>query len=111
MNTVAVSAGILAQSPAKGPGLVPTLLLWGGVFLIFYLFFILPQVRRQRKEKEFRNTLQKGQRVATLSGIHGRVVAVEDTSVLLEVDEGVKLRVDKVAIGRSLDTPAESAKK
>jgi preprotein translocase subunit YajC len=85
-------------------------LLYGAVFIVFFLFFIRPNMQRQKKDKLFRESLQKGSRVATVSGIHGKVVSIEDGTVLLEVDEGVKLRFDKSAIGRSLDVVAPTSK-
>lgn len=104
-SAVFAQAGGQAQSPLS------MIILWGGVFIIFYVFFILPQMRRQKKDKEFRKGLDKGQRVVTLSGIHGKVVSVEEHTVLLEVDEGVKLRMNKDAVARPLDQkPAETKK-
>lgn len=78
-----------------------------GIFVVFYFFLILPQRRQQKREQEFRNSLKKGDKVITTSGIHGEIVAIEGETLLLEVDKNVKLRIDKAAI-RSYAQAAES---
>lgn len=96
---------LLQAAPAAG-GQNPysMLLLWGGVFVIFFFFFIRPQMQRQKKDKLFRENLKKGDRVVTAGGVYGRIVSVEDAVVLLEVDEGVKMRVRKVAVTELAET-------
>lgn len=69
-------------------------------FAIFYMFFIRPQMSKQKKEKNFRANLKKGDRVITLGGIHGRISSLDDRSVLLEVDDKMKLRVQRSHIGQ-----------
>ncbi len=76
-----------------------------GIFAVFYFFLILPQRRQQKKEQEFRNSLKKGDKVITSSGIYGEIVSIEGDTVLLEVDKNVKIRVEKVAI-RSYAQPS-----
>lgn len=68
------------------------------IIVIFYFFMIRPQMKRQKELKKFREALKKGDKVLTTGGIYGRVVEIEDHTVLLEVDSNVKIRVDKVAI-------------
>jgi preprotein translocase subunit YajC len=73
-------------------------LLLGGIFLIFYLFMIRPQQKRQKEEKVFRENLSKGDKVMTIGGLHGRVESLDDTTALLSVDSNVKLRFEKSAL-------------
>jgi len=70
------------------------------IFLIFYIFVIRPQQKREKKRKAMIGAVRKGDRVVTAGGIHGKVHQVEDgaTSVLLDVDGGIKLRVEKQSI-------------
>jgi preprotein translocase subunit YajC len=82
----------------SGPGIWPNILLMGGVIGIFYFFLILPQQRRAKKEKEFRDSLKKGDSVVTIGGLHGKIVHLDEHTVLLEVDNNVKLKFDRTAI-------------
>lgn len=68
------------------------------LMVVFYFFMIRPQQKKAKDAKKFRESLQKGSKVITIGGIHGRVVEVNDSTVLLEVDGNVKLRFEKTAI-------------
>ena len=68
------------------------------LFAIMYFFMIRPQNKKAKKEREFRNSLKEGDDVMTIGGLHGRVHRVEDTTVVLEVATGVKLKFEKSAI-------------
>jgi preprotein translocase subunit YajC len=59
-------------------------------------------MKRSKDQKKFRETLEKGQKVVTIGGIHGRIVEIQETTVSVEVDNNVKLRVEKSAI--AIDT-------
>ncbi|MCX7605991.1 MAG: preprotein translocase subunit YajC [Bacteroidia bacterium] len=89
--------GGAASAPSTTPMLIQLVFLVG-IFVVFYFFLILPQRRQQKKEQEFRNSLKKGDKVVTSSGIHGEIVAIEGDTLLLEVDKNVKLRIEKAAI-------------
>jgi preprotein translocase subunit YajC len=66
-----------------------------GLIAIFYFFMIRPQQQKQKKQKNFSENLKKGDTVVTVGGIHGKISAIEGDSVLLEVDRGVKIRLEK----------------
>lgn len=68
------------------------------IIVVFYFFMIRPQVKRQKELRKFRDSLQKGDNVITTGGIYGKVAEIKDTTVILQVDEGVKLKVDKSAV-------------
>lgn len=70
------------------------------IFVVMYLFMIRPQKKRQKELTNFRNTLQNGTKVITAGGIYGTVREVTDDSVLVEVDNGVKIRVVKSMVMR-----------
>lgn len=70
--------------------------------VVFYLFFIRPQQKKQKEQKKFRDNLQAGDRVITIGGIHGKVLEVTDTTVLVNSD-GTKLRFSKSAIQQSTE--------
>ena len=86
------------------------------IIVVFYFFMIRPQMKKQKQEKEFRESIQKGAKVVTIGGLHGRILEVNDRTFLIEIDTNVKVRVEKSAISadgtRGLETassiPAKS---
>ena len=68
------------------------------IFGIMYFFMIRPQRKQQKELEQFRNALQKGDKVITAGGIYGTVDEVKDRYVVLKVDGETKLRVDKSSI-------------
>jgi preprotein translocase subunit YajC len=68
------------------------------IVIVFYLFFIRPQMKRSKDQKKFRESLEKGQKVITIGGIHGRIVEIQDTTVTIEVENQVRLRIEKSAV-------------
>jgi preprotein translocase subunit YajC len=88
---------ILAQANGEQGGGMSFFILLGGMFLIMYLFMIRPQVKRQKEAKKYREALQKGDKVVTIGGVHGKVVEILDSTVIISVEQG-KLRVEKSAL-------------
>jgi len=68
------------------------------IFAVFYLFIIRPQQKREKKRKAMIQAVQRGDKVVTAGGIHGKVHQVDESSVLLDVDGGVKLRIEKNSV-------------
>lgn len=81
---------------------LPFLLL---IFVLFFVFIILPQQRRTKRERTFQNNLRKGDKVVTKSGIHGKIFEVveRDTTVILETMAG-KIKIERSAISTELST-------
>ncbi|MEL6539579.1 MAG: preprotein translocase subunit YajC [Bacteroidota bacterium] len=74
-------------------------LLIGSIAVVFYIFMVRPQQKRQRALRAFLDTLKKGTPLVTLGGIHGTVFSVADDTVTLQIDsKGAKLTVSKSAI-------------
>ncbi len=76
--------------------------------MVFYFFMIRPQQKRQKEQKKFISEVGKGDQVVTVGGIHGKVLSVEDDKVVLEVDRGVKLVVNKSSLSLEASKPADS---
>lgn len=83
----------------------------GVIIVVFYFFMIRPQQRKQKAEQKMRDSLAKGDRVVTIGGIHGKIVSVEDTTALIEVDNGVKLKMEKSALKPAAAETDDKAKK
>jgi preprotein translocase subunit YajC len=75
------------------------------IFVIFYFFMIRPQTKRQKEIKKFQDSLENGKTVITQGGIYGRVKEVKDNYVLIEVADGVKIRVNKNMV---FDSPEDA---
>lgn len=83
------------------------------IIVVFYFFMIRPQVKKQKDQKKYVEELKKGDKVVTSSGIHGKILDVGDTTVLIEVDNNVRIRFDKTSISleasRLLNQPVVKA--
>jgi len=78
------------------------------IIVVFYFFMIRPQMKKQKELATFRNSIAKGDKVVTTGGIYGKIVELKDNTVLLQVDDNVKIRVDKAAIVKDMsDVPAQ----
>jgi preprotein translocase subunit YajC len=77
---------------------------------IFYFIIYRPQKKRQKAREALVNQVEKGDKVITNHGIHGTVAQVEDTTVLLQVSDNTKIRIEKSALGtvtpKNADKPA-----
>ena len=69
------------------------------IFVIFYFLLIRPQKKAQDDHKKMVTALKKNDEVITNGGIHGTIVNVKDTSLVLKVDDNVKIEVQKNAVG------------
>jgi preprotein translocase subunit YajC len=92
---------VLAQAAAGGSGILGQVFLFGSIILIMYFFMIRPQQKKQKESKKFIEEIKKGDEVVTIGGLHGKVSSVESDKVILELDRGLKVTVEKSAI--SLD--------
>ena len=75
-----------------------TLIFFLLIIVVFYFFMIRPQMRKAKLERTYREKVQKGDKIVTIGGIHGKIVEVDATTFLIEVDNNVKLRIEKNAI-------------
>lgn len=93
----AYAEGVAATSqaaPNPMVSLMPIVL----IFIIFYFLLIRPQKKTQEEHRKMVAALKKNDEVITSGGIHGTIVNVKDASLVLRVDDNVKIEVQKVAI-------------
>ncbi len=94
----AMGTGGATGGAGSGGGLtafVPLILM----FAIFYFLLIRPQQKKAKEHQNMINSVKKGDRVITSGGIHGRITAVDDTTITLEVAEKVRIKVSRGNIG------------
>ncbi|MEM6842977.1 MAG: preprotein translocase subunit YajC [Bacteroidota bacterium] len=89
---------ILLQASSGQSGLISNLILLGGIAVIFYFFMIRPQQKKQKDQKNFIGAVKKGDMIVTVGGMHGKVVALDENSVTLEVERGARIKFDKTSI-------------
>lgn len=83
------------------------LLLIPVVFLaLLYVVAVLPQQRRVRAHEELVRSLEVGQEVMTTSGVYGRLIAVGDDTVHLEVAPGVQVKIARASVGLIAEAPS-----
>ena len=94
---------LLAQAAAGGnQAMIYQVVMWVGIIGVFYFFMIRPQQKKQKDQKALLGNLKKGDGVVTIGGIHAKVYTVEESTVTLELDKGVKLTIDKSAVARTI---------
>jgi len=92
MNVLSI---FLQASPAGKPNMFGQLLPLVLIVVIFYFFMIRPQMKKQKEVRQFRESLQKGDKVLTVGGIYGKIVELKDNAVILEIADNVRIKVDK----------------
>ena len=91
-----------AQAPGPQPSMWPSLIMLVVFFAIFYFLLIRPQQKRMSEHKKLVDALARGDEIVTQGGLLGRVEEVGDSFVTLEIAPGVKIRVQKHALGAVL---------
>ncbi|WP_196893367.1 preprotein translocase subunit YajC [Aureivirga marina] len=94
-----IHSAIFLQAAGGGYNMILILVM----FVVLYFFMIRPQVRKQKLEKKFQSDLTKGKKVITTSGIHGKIVEINDNdnTVIVETSAG-KLKMERSAISMEL---------
>ena len=72
------------------------------ILVVFYFFMIRPQMKKQKELKKFRESMAEGDKVVTIGGIHGKILEVAESTILIATESG-KLRLDKSAISSSVE--------
>lgn len=100
MNLVLLEATTGGANPWMNIGMIVL------IFVIFYFFMIRPQTKRQKEIRKFQDSLGNGKKVVTQGGIYGVIREVRENYVVLEIADGVKIRVSK---GMVFDSPDDAA--
>lgn len=83
---------------AQGNPAMSNLFMIGMIVIVFYFFMIRPQMKKAKTEKLFKESIGKGDKVVTIGGVHGKIVEVSDKTFLIEVDNNVRLKIEKSAV-------------
>jgi preprotein translocase subunit YajC len=72
------------------------------IIVVFYFFMIRPQLKKAKDQKKFRENIKVGDKVVTIGGIHAKISEIQDTTFIITVEGGNKLKIEKSAV--SMDT-------
>ena len=89
-----------APEAMGGGGILPMVLIWGGMFVALYFFLIRPQRKRDRAAKEMQGSLKVGDRVVTSSGMYGKIVSVGKDAFMIEFGDvrGIRIPVNRANV-------------
>lgn len=65
---------------------------------VMYIFFFLPQIKKQKKQKQFISELKKGDKIVTNGGIHGKIAELKDLTAVIDTGGGSKFKINRAAI-------------
>ncbi|MCY9006826.1 preprotein translocase subunit YajC [Peribacillus frigoritolerans] len=68
------------------------------MFVLFYFLLIRPQQKRQKATQNMQSSLKKGDKVATIGGMHGTIDAIDEQQIVIKSPDGTKLTFDRAAI-------------
>jgi preprotein translocase subunit YajC len=98
MIGIAYAMGGNPAQQGGGSGGLEGIFMLLAMFAIFYFLLIRPQQKRAKQHKEMIEALKAGDQVVTAGGIHGRVVAVQEKVVTLEIANGVRVKVNRISV-------------
>jgi len=81
-----------------GGGLTSTLLMFALIIGIFYFLILRPQQKRQKERQKLLESVKKGDKVITASGLHATVAGLDEKTVLLQVTDNVKMKFERTAV-------------
>lgn len=69
---------------------------------IFYFFMIRPQKKKEKEAQAFRANLQRGDKIVTIGGVHGKIIEVQDNAFIVEMEGGSKMKIEKAAVSHTV---------
>lgn len=94
---------LLQAAPAGGGGQWSGILMMVVIIAIFYFFMIRPQQKKQKEVQRAREALKVGDKVVTAGGIYGKIREIGDIYMLIEIADGVRIRIDKTSVFASTE--------
>ena len=82
----------------KSNGGASMIIFLGLMIFIFYFFMIRPQKKKAKEEQSMRSSLQRGDKIVTIGGVHGKIVEVQDATFTVEMEGGAKMKIEKSAV-------------
>src|ERR1035437_1957332 len=102
MNSLSV---ILMASPDGQGSNVTSIIFLVLIFGVFWLFMIRPQMKKQKAQLKFKESIGKGDKIVTIGGVHGKILEVQDSTFIIEVEGNNRLKIDKSAVSMESSQP------
>ena len=102
MNFLFSIANAQEAGQAQQPSLVYNLLLFGGIFFLFWLILWRPQSKRAKEHRDLVTSISKGDEIMTSGGVLGKVNKVSEDYIAVEVSDGVELKLQKSSVAATL---------
>ena len=102
MNELILSAPAFFQSSSPGGSFMA---LWPflAIFAIMYFLILRPQQKKQKKHQQMISELKKGDKVITAGGIYGTIVGIKEKTIIVKVDENVKLELTRSSVSSKVE--------
>jgi len=94
----------------EGPGLMSNVILFGSIILIFYFMIIRPQQKRAKERQKLIDSMKKGDKVITSGGMYGTIAGLDEKTVLVEIADKIKVKLDRSAIATIISDSAPEIK-
>jgi preprotein translocase subunit YajC len=107
---------LLMAAPPAGDGapaggsFITSIIPFAAIILIFYFLIIRPQNKKRKETEKMLSALKKGDKIVTIGGIHGTVQSVRETTVLVKVDDNVKIEFLRSAVSNIVTASASKEK-
>ncbi|MFT5749178.1 MAG: preprotein translocase subunit YajC [Ancylomarina sp.] len=98
---------VLMGQPQEGQSPLMQFLPLVLIVVVFYFFMIRPQMKRQKDLKKFREELKKGDKIVTTGGIYGKIIELNESTLIMEVEGQSRLKIDKVAVIKDMSDVAQ----
>lgn len=109
LSMLSAMAAPEASGAAGSTGsMMTTFVTFGLIIVIFYFLIIRPQKKRDKETKEMLAAIKKGDKVVSIGGIHGTVVAVKETTIVVKVDDNTRIEFSRNAISSIVNRKAET---
>lgn len=93
---------LIAMAPqgggSGGSSMFSTLIFFALIFVIFYFMILRPQQKRAKERQKLLDSLKKGDKIVTSGGLHGKIVNVDEKTILVDVGDNLKLKFDRSAV-------------
>ena len=98
MNSLFLALMAPQQGGGGGNSMVSTLIFFALIFVIFYFMILRPQQKRAKDRQKLLDSVKKGDKIVTTGGMHGKVVSVDEKTVLIDAGDNLKLKFERAAI-------------
>ncbi len=95
---------LIAMAPQGGGSgnMMSTIIMFGAIFVIFYFMIIRPQQKKSKERQKMLEAIEKGNKIVTSGGIHGVIDGIDDKTILLDIGNKVKMKVERSAVSQIL---------